>query len=133
MPVTKVGVIYSKAQNLRRSVIVCGNDDSQYEQFKSALHPNEGWLDIPLEDYASFTLDPNDITAGAYALDAYIAQILGAPPSSDKCAVINGEDIVSVCCADPSIDEHPDGWIIQDDAAQVGGIYDFDNAMAVPQ
>lgn len=133
MTVTKVGVVYSIAQCIFREVIVldhAGADDSEFEIHKSNMKDGEGWLDIPLETFNSF--DPNQGDTGN-TLQVYIASILGNP-SDDKCAVIAGDTdlILAVVAADPRIDSHPDGWLIQDDIASAGWTYDFENAVAVP-
>jgi|ERR1035437_6394029 hypothetical protein len=123
MELTNVGIIYSKAQKVRREVIV-GGDDPTYRVHKDRLLPGEGWLDCPVEVYQSFT-DPN-------AIDAFLALAIGEA-TSDSCVVIDNTDkILAVCCADPVIDDHPLGVIIQDDPAQVGDSYDFVNQTVIP-
>lgn len=120
---TKVGVIYSQAQLVLRELIICGDDDG-YAVHQARMLPNEGWLEIPIDLYNSF-----DMEGGRYninSVDVYIASVLGEP-LSDRCAVVAGDtDIVlSVICADPYIDDHPAGIIVQDDVAVNGEVYDF--------
>ena len=122
MALTKVGIIYSLAQLVRRELIKCA-DDSGYKAHIDRLLPGEGWFEIPIDVYNSF--------GNPHAIDDYLEASVGAA-LSDRCAVINGDNIVAVCCADPAIDRHPDGWIIQDDTAQAGWTYDFVNAVAIP-
>lgn len=105
MAITKVGVIYSLAQKVRRELIIADND-SQYEMFKNNIHANEGWLEIPLDDYNK--LSP-------YEIDRYIADIIG-PPSSDKCCIVDKDgSILSFVKGDPSIDVHTDGEVVSID------------------
>lgn len=81
-------------------------------------------MEIPLDVYNKFS-HPDHI-------DRHIEKILGAKASSHKCAVVdNNNNIIEVVCADPSIDEHPLGVLIQDDYAVSGAIYDFINSKVI--
>lgn len=125
MALTKVSVIYSIAQKLRRELLMSKVDDKEIDIHKYRLQPGEGWLDIPLADFQELTFDGYALLDGADSIDGYIARILGCP-SSDKCAIIDIDDsVVAVVLADPIIDDHPDGVIIQDDTLVVGDVYDF--------
>lgn len=124
MTVTKVGVIYSKAQNRRRSIIKSDIADEHIDIHKNHLLQGERWLEIPLKLYEDFT-NPAQI-------DVYIENVLGAQASSHKCAIINANDIIVGCvCGDPIIDDVPDGVLIQDDDLEVGMTYDFENGKAI--
>ncbi len=127
MALTKVCVIYSRDQLVRRELIVCG-DDADYDVHWRRMQSGEGWLNIPIEVYNNCSMETG--RWGWDSIDTYIAAILGNP-KSDICAIVNGEEIVAVCAADPRIDQHPEGWIIQDDRALTGLVYDFENATVV--
>ena len=121
---TKVGIIYSLAQLQRRELIISDVDDANIDLHKGRMLAGEGWIDCPISIYNSFT--------DANGLDAWLATVLGEK-TSHRCAVIDGETgiVQAVVGADPIIDQHPDGIIIQDDTAQAGWTYDFVNAAAI--
>ena len=122
MALTKVGVKYSSSQKVRRELIVASTD-ALVDVHKSTILPGEAWLDIPIETFNAFTT-PQEV-------DTYLQGILGNP-TSDYCLIIDGTNtIVSIVRADPIIDDHPDGVIIQDTYAQVGWNYDFENAVVL--
>lgn len=123
MPVTKVGIVYSKSQNRIRRVILSDFDDGHIDRHKNYLLQGEGWLEIPLNTYNALTKD---------SIDDHIETLLGGKASSHTCAVIDANNTIIACvCADPVIDDHPDGVIIQEDGAEVGAVYDFENAQVV--
>lgn len=115
---TKILIVYSKSQNARRRLIKCDHDD-HYVHHQN-IHPNEGWMEIPLETYNSFGCAPEDIEFGN-TLDVHIARMLGNP-KNDRCAIVC--DKTGVCLhivrADPEIDLHPDGEIIAHETLAVG-------------
>ncbi len=112
MPVTKVGCIYSIAQNLRREIIKSDIDDSHIDAHKARMLPGEGWLDIPIDIYNSFGNNPEDHAIGN-TVDAHIASVLGNP-KNDVCAIVAPDgSIAGYCNADPAIDTHPAGILKQ--------------------
>jgi len=117
MAATKISVVYSVTQNVVRTIISNPVDDSHIDLHKQNLQPNEAWLDIPLEASRNFK-SVNDV-------QSYVAGIIG-PPSSDRCLVVAGDDtVLAIIKADPIIDDHPAGVLIQDESADVGIKYDF--------
>lgn len=116
MTVTKIGVVYSKKQKVRRRLIKLDHDnahDDEFNEHKEYLHKNEAWLDISLELYNSFTNDKQ--------LDEYIASQIGEP-KSDRCVVVckKTKNVLHVIHGDPTIDKHPSGKIIAHKEATIG-------------
>jgi hypothetical protein len=130
MTVTKVLVIYSIAQKVRRTLVKldhAGADDREFAIHEAGMVSGEDKLYIAIDVYKGFD---TKLVNGALPLDIYIASIIG-PPASDRCAVITGKGrVVAVIAADPRIDDHPDGFLIQDDAAYTGAKYDFERETA---
>ena len=120
---TKVGIIYSLAQLQRRKLISSDVDDAHIDLHKSDMSSSEGWIDCPLSIYNSF--------ADANGLDAWLATMIG-DKTSHRCAVVAGDTgiVQAIIGADPVIDDHPLGFVIQDDTAMLGWNYDFVNAVA---
>lgn len=118
MALTKVGVVYSKTQKVVRRIIMNDTDDSYIDTHKNYINlGGEGWLDIPLDVFNQL------ISTGTF--DSYLENIIGKA-TSDICAVIDGNDMaVLKIHADPIIDEHPDGVLIQDENAVMGEIYNL--------
>lgn len=121
MALQTVGVIYSLNQLVRRQTIVPSMDDSELQPFKDMLPDGCGWLDVHISFFYALSVEE---------FDEFIATQIGNA-HSDRCAVIYGEDVVAVIKADPSVDEHPEGILIQDDTAEVGDTYDFENGVPV--
>lgn len=110
MPVTKVGVVYSSAQLVRRRIIKSDSDDADIDIHKATMLPGEAWLEIPLNVYNKFGNTPKDHVTGN-TLDVHIASILGNP-KNDVCVIVSPDgNIVGYCHADPSIDSHPAGTL----------------------
>ncbi len=131
MALTKVGIIYSLSQLVRRSVIIATIDDSEYQYVR--LLDGEGFMYIPIE---TFELNTENDYSGAIALNQYIAAQIGQP-SSDRHIVVDGSTgiIIDSVHADPRVQADNDavnGWLIQDDFAVSGWTYDFVNAVAIP-
>ena len=116
---TKVGIIYSLAQLQRRRLIISDVDDSHLDLHRTGMASGEGWIDCPLSIYNSFS--------DANGLDAWLATMIG-DKTSHRCTVVAGDTNVVQCIigADPIIDSHPAGIVIQDDVSMVGDIYDFE-------
>lgn len=116
MTITKIAVVYSKKQKVRRRVIVInheGGEDAHYDAHKLDLHPGEGWLEIPLDIYRSFQ--------SPHELNDYIALQIGERQSDRCCVVCPIEGTVKhLIHADPEIDFHPAGKIVQHHTAQIG-------------
>jgi hypothetical protein len=132
MPVTKVLVIYSRAQKVRRRLIKLdhpGADDREFAIHEACMVAGEDKLYIPIDVYNGF--DSNSVNGAlsldnCIALDNYIAGVIG-PHTSDRCVVITGEGrVIATVAADPRIDDYPNGFLIQDDAAYTGGTYKFE-------
>jgi hypothetical protein len=125
MPITKVGIIYSKSQNLRRKVIIPEVDDSEVDIHKNYLLPGEAWMEIPMDVYTQYD-HPTDV-------DAFVSiQLNSAEPMNDWCLVVDANSIILACIpADPIIDDHPLGHIICDAPAMVGDMYNFETASVV--
>jgi hypothetical protein len=108
MAQTKVIIIYSPNQNVRRATIV-PHDDADIEIHVNNITKGEAVLIGEKLDYD--TIGPDAM------LSAYTKQ----QPSSDLCVVVDSNG--NVCCgikADPLIDSHPDGEIHQHEKACVG-------------
>lgn len=131
MPVTKVLVIYSIAQNVRRTLIKLdhpGADDREFAIHEACMVAGEGKLYIPVDVYNAFDSNPVN---GMLPLDNYIAGIIGSR-ADDRCAVITGEgDVVAVIAADPRIDDHPHGFLIQERELVAGDVYEFETQSVV--
>ena len=124
MALTKVGIVYSLAQNLRRRVIV-PDDDGELVFHKSSLAYGEAYIELPYATFQQFD-SPTD-------LDAFLAiELNSANPGSDYCLVVDANDVIQACIlADPIIDSHPLGTVIADTPAMVGDTYDFVNQCVV--
>ncbi|MCK5612057.1 hypothetical protein KAR91_59855 [Candidatus Pacearchaeota archaeon] len=120
---TKFLIIYSTDQKVRRAVVKC-SDDAQYNAWKKSNSSNGlGWLMVPVEEYNAFNEDEKSI---GNTLDVFVAARLGNP-KSDKCVIVHGDgSIKGAICADPRIDDHPDGFLIQDIDAVAGDTFDFE-------
>ena len=108
MPQTKVIIIYSPNQNVRRTTII-PHDDADIDIHVNNISKGEAVLIGEKSDYD---------TIGA---DAMLEKHTESKPSSDRCVVVDGDD--NVCClikGDPLIDLHSEGRIIQHDEAIVG-------------
>lgn len=118
--VTIIGVVYSSNQLTPRRVIVSTDGDNHVMAHQNSLMSGEKFLTIPFETFNKFTHPDH--------LKDHLSGILG-PATSDVCAVIDHQDnIVAVVKADPRIDDHLMGHIIQDDDAVSGLKYDLANA-----
>lgn len=121
--VTIVGVVYSPNQLTPRRVIVSSHSDGHVMAHQNILIAGEQFITIPLDTFNQFT-EPTH-------LDNHLESVLGVA-SSDVCAVVDCDDnIVVAIKADPRIDDHPAGHIIQDDEAVAGLKYDFVNAEVI--
>jgi hypothetical protein len=109
---TKVVIVYSPNQNLRRTVII-PDDDSQISIHTANILPGEAVLVGSLADYIS--IGP----------DAMLMAYTGRQPSSDRCMVISNDNVVAVFKGDPLIDTHPLGEVVADvtGKAMVGATY----------
>lgn len=111
---TKICIVYSKRQKVRRRLIKCAHD-AHFQHHKN-LHPNEGWLEIPIKVYEGFKHTIESFSDEK--LKAHIAGIIG-PPENDRCVVVCPQGTVKhIVCADPTIDFHPDGQIILHEKAR---------------
>lgn len=118
---TIVGIVYSPNQLRRRRVVVSDDADEHVMAHALSMQPGEKFLTIDRDTYAVFN-HPDQ-------LDDHIATLLGGPKLDHTCAVVAGDNsIVAVVGADPRIDDHPLGVLIQDEAAETGLTYDLDNA-----
>ena len=118
MAATKVLVIYSKKQKVRRRLVICDLDhehDGHLDHHRATMHELEDYLEIPLNEYRQMDHD---------ALQAYIANAIGAP-ESDRCAVVCHKTgiVKHVVRADPEIDFHPEGRIVPHETAVVGDVH----------
>lgn len=107
MAATKVGIIYSVAQSLRRVVFV-PDDDSQLPLKPRA---GEAYIEQTLADYQQF------------GPDFAVQKATGNPPLSDRCVRVppNVLGIVSaILRADPSIDTLTGALLIQSDLGNIG-------------
>jgi hypothetical protein len=124
--VTIVGVVYSPNQNRVRRVVVSDEHDLHILIHRNMMTHGEQFMVIPKETFDSFT-HPNH-------LHDHVAAVLGSPATSHTCAVVAADDtIVAAVHADPAIDDHPDGHIIQDDDAVAGLKYDLVNAKVIKE
>lgn len=107
MTATKVGIIYSVAQSLRRVVFV-PDDDSQLPLKPRA---GEAYIEQTLADYQQF------------GPDFAVQKATGNTPLSDRCVRVppNALGIVSaILRADPSIDTLTGALLIQSDLGNIG-------------
>ena len=120
---TKYLIIYSTDQKVRRAVVKC-SDDSNYTAWKKKNSSNGlGWLMVSVAEYNAFNEDEKKI---GNTLDVFVARKLGNP-KSDKCVIVYGDgSIKGAICADPRIDAHPAGFLIQDIDAVAGDTFDFE-------
>ena len=116
MAQTKVVIVYSPNQNLRRAVIK-PDDDSQIPIHTANIAKGEAVLVGSLSDYQ--TIGP----------DAMLAAHTGKQPTSDRCIVHGNGQVMAVVRGDPLIDTHPLGTVALDTTGQayaglpvVGGI-----------
>lgn len=118
MPVTKIAVIYSIAQNRRRRVVIPSFDDRELDWHIDNIAPGEGVVVMPID-----TLEqrPEGRAIPGKQVDAALEMHLGKPALSDRCIVTNAQgDVIHVLCADPAIDTHPHGPVERHDTAGVG-------------
>lgn len=102
MTKTKVVIVYSPGQGLRRTTII-PDDDSQVPIHTANLAHGEAVMVGLLSDYRR--IGP----------DAMLVRYLGRKPTTDRCAVINAAGyVVAVIRADPAIDRHPAGRLHRD-------------------
>ena len=91
---SKVVIVYSPGQALRRTVII-PDDDSQVPIHVANVVPGEAVVVVSL---------------GLYRLigpDACLEQVLGRKKQSDRCAVVDGRGVViGLMPMDPAIDRH---------------------------
>lgn len=115
MAQTKVIIVYSLNQNLRRRVVK-PDDDSQIP-FHSDCADGEALAIVDLEDY------------DALGADAVLGQYLMQIPQSDRHCIIHNEtnEVLAVVSADHTITADCDAVsphiLIPHDKAQVGWIY----------
>lgn len=125
MAQTKVVIIYSPNQNVRRTVII-PDDDSQIPIHTANIVKGEAVLVGSLSDYQ--TIGP----------DAMLVAHTGQQASNDRCAVVgNLGNIIAVVRGDPLIDTHPLGTLIAHSTAITGGtlingIYTAPISVSVP-
>lgn len=109
MAATKVVIIYSPNQNLRRTVII-PSDDSEVRVHAANIHPGEAVLVGTLADYQK--IGP----------DAMVLAATGIAPTSDRCAVVDHTGkVAAVVKGDPLIDSHPLGTLVAHPMAITGG------------
>lgn len=124
--VTIIGVVYSPNQNRVRRVIVSDEHDLHVLIHRNMMTHGEQFMTIPKETFDGFTHPDH--------LHAHVATVLGQPATSHTCAVVDANDmIVASVHADPAIDDHPDGHIIQEDEAVTGLKYDLANARVIKE
>lgn len=133
MTVTKVLIVYSAAQKIRRTTIILdhpGADDAEFAYWESTIVPGEIAVYIPLDEYNA--MGKSDYSELGTSLDQWLAEQIGEP-SSDQCAVVDGENgyVSAVVRADPRIDDHPDGFLIQEPELVTGDSYDVDTQTIV--
>jgi hypothetical protein len=130
VPVTKVGIVYSKSQQVVRRIVklhvglVDGepnrllpaheiDEEQGFDHHKTVMHPNEGWAEIPIPVYDAFT--------DHWHVHDHLG-LTGVPSVTDRCAVVNRHGlVVAVGCYDPFIDTHPEGEIVPHATAMPGG------------
>lgn len=131
MAATKVLVVYSISQKIRRRLIVLNHQnahDGEFHHHLVGLLPGEGFFYIPIEVYNAFGNKPADQQSGN-TVDHHVASILGNP-ENDHCALVDSQgNVLSVCCADPLIDKHPDGTLIELEKADPAKIQAFRDSL----
>ena len=114
-----IGVVYGTKSGIVRRII-CPDDDNELSTPGhlgpgESIHQLEGKWD-PDEDYTP-----------------YIENLLGRIAPSSRCVIINkGGQVINVLVADPEIDSHPDGEVVQHDTACIGW-YQIENGYIVPE
>lgn len=99
MASTQYIIVYSPNQNARRRVVK-PDDDSQIAGHIATHLPGEAYLLVSIDDYNS------------QGPDALLLAHTGNPPSSDHCMIIQDGTCLGHCKADPLIDTHPDGELV---------------------
>lgn len=101
---SSVGIVYSLSQRKRRRVIIPFDP-------KAILQNGEALLQQSIEDY------------NLRGPDAAVEDIAGNP-LSDRCVLVDPKSlsVISVLHADPQIDIHPQGTLVQHDLADLGDI-----------
>ena len=99
MASTQYIIVYSPNQNVRRRVVQ-PDDDSQIAHHLATNLPGEAYLLVSIADYNS------------QGPDALLLAHTGKSPASDHCMVINDGACLGHCKADPLIDTHPDGQLV---------------------
>jgi hypothetical protein len=93
---TKVVIVYSPNQGMRRTVII-PSDDSQVPIHTANLQPGEAVMVGSLSDYR-----------WNYGPDKMLARYLGRQPTTDRCAVVNSAGyVVGLLKMDPALDRPP--------------------------
>lgn len=107
MAATRYGILASIAQRRRRVLIKYDSDSEARVQPRSG----EVYLEQTVADY-------NQRGPDAAVLDHF-----AAAPLSDRCAVVAAGAVVQLVLADPLIDVHPLGQLVQAPAANIGDTY----------
>lgn len=103
MSQTLVVIGYSPNQGVRRTTVI-PDDDNQVSTYVNWIRGiGESVLVGTMSDYK--LMGP----------DAMLARFLGRSRTTDRCAVINSAGyVVSIICADPLMDSHPEGRLHHD-------------------
>lgn len=120
MPVTLLGVVYSKALAIRRRVIFPAYDDSEIDDL-AHLFPGEGLFYMAVVDYVPQIINGQEVPG--WNVDANLAFHLGTWPRDDRCAVIENDIIIAVISADPVIDSLEGKTLVLSEIANVGDSY----------
>jgi hypothetical protein len=107
-----IGIIYSRAQGRVRRIVVETPGFPRVDYTKDHVGPGESVLVIV-----------PDKPVGPDECQAILNETLGKQHTSDRCAVVDKDGkVVHVVHADPNIDSHPAGTIVQHDTANIGDV-----------
>lgn len=113
----KVLVVYSKRTLVPRRVVIPDND-AELVQAVASLHAAEAHLVQDRQHMRRAFARTGAIPARKMVADHHGVQEQEIP--SGRCAVVANGKVVHVVMADPEIDQHPDGQLIESDTANVG-------------
>lgn len=111
------GIIVGAQSGIVRGVLI-PDTDAQLDAREAVLGPGVVMIRADRATYAG--MDPKDIVAAIGPVFPQ-ARGQGGPKYPARCAVVDAAgNVVNVIAADPLIDTHPDGELIQDDDAGPG-------------
>lgn len=118
----KALIVYSGRTLVPRRLVVPDRDE-ELDQHVAALHPAERYLAVEQDVVRS-----HPQVGRGHVTRHIVAEFHGRPEHeipSGRCAVVDASGIVAeVIMADPGIDAHPAGKLIESDVANIGDRWD---------